>query len=130
MSDESYEKYLNNLVGIWAQVFNFTTKLLYGGVWAAEEVVDENDISSSEVSVFIDSIILLAAQLLTEITTISPDDHGDIKMGLEEMVNNWQLSVGGKDFNPLLIISLCRNSMDTIDDISLILQALNKGGAI
>jgi hypothetical protein len=130
MSDDVYQKYLNQLVGIWAQVFNFTTKLLYGGVWAADVIVDENDISASEVSVFFDSIIVLAGQLLTEIKEISPDDHGDIKMGLEEMANNWQLSVGGKDFNPLLIISLCRSSMDVIDDIILILVGLNKEGSV
>lgn len=127
MSDDSYLQYFNQLLGIWAQVFGFTTKLLRGGVWSAPEKVDEDDITSSEVSVFMDSIIILAAQLLTEIKTISPDDYGDIKIGLEEMANNWQLSAGEKDFNPLLVISLCRVSMDTIDDISMILQSLYKG---
>ena len=129
MSDELYQKHLNQLVGIWAQVFNFTTKLLYGGTWGAEVIVDENDMSASEVSVFFDSIIILAGQLLTEIPNIAPDDHGDIKIGLEDMANNWQLSPGGKDFNPLLIISLCRKSMDTIDDISGFLQRTNKDGS-
>jgi hypothetical protein len=130
MSEDLYQNFLNQMVGIWAQVFNFTTKLLYGGAWGSSEKIDENDITSSEVSVFFDSITVFHTQLLTEIKNISPDDHGDIKMGLEAMTNNWQLSEGGKDFNPLLIISLCRNSMDTIDDISLILQSLYKGGSL
>jgi hypothetical protein len=129
MSEEAYERYLNQLVGIWAQVFNFTTKLLYGGVWGATDKVDENDMSASEVSVFYDSITVLETQLLMEIKNLSPDDYGDIKIGLEEMLNNWQLSPGGKDFNPLMVFSLCRASMDVIDDIIKILESLNKGGA-
>jgi len=65
MSDDAYQKYLNQLVGIWAQVFNFTTKLLYGGIWSAEEVVDENDIGSSEVSVFFEGRLLQTANTTT-----------------------------------------------------------------
>ena len=130
MSDDLYQQLLNQLVGIWAQTFNFVIKLLHGGTWGAAEKIDENDIIASEVSVFFDSVVMLQAQLLSKIEKLSPDDHGDIKSGLEEMVNNWQLSQGEKDFHPLLIISLCRNTMDKIDDISLILQSLNKGGSI
>ena len=129
MSDELYHQLLNSLVGVWAQVFNFTTMLLSGGTWSASDKVDDNDMHSSEVGVFYESLTLLQVQLLTQIEKLPPDDYGDIKSGLETMQDNWQLTPGEKDFHPLLIISLCRASMDTIDDISNILQTLSKGNS-
>ncbi len=122
MSEDIYQNCVTQAVGLWAYTFNNTTKLLYGATWGAAEKADENDISESEVAVFFDSITLLETTLYGQISKMAPDDFEDIKTGLEAMRNNWQLSMGGKDFSLFLIISLCASSMNVIDRIMSVIQ--------
>jgi hypothetical protein len=122
MSEDIYQNCVTQAVGLWAYTFNNTTKLLYGATWGASEKADENDISESEVAVFFDSITLLETTLYSQISRMAPDDFEDIKTGLEAMRNNWQLSMGGKDFSLFLIISLCASSMNVIDRIMAVIQ--------